>query len=380
MTHAPLSISVPHDSGNIEVLDSSDPRSIRLNIRKDGAADYYQWFYFRLVGAEGEDCHLKIENAGGSSYVDGWKNYWAVASYDLEHWFRVDTSYAEGTLSIRHTPAQQSVYYAYFAPYPIERYRMFVADVAQSPLVTQIPLGQTLDGEPLDLFQVGSHAAGKPVVWVIARQHPGESMGSWWMEGFLPRLLDEDDAVAKAVRDEAVFYVVPLVNIDGSRRGHLRTNAAGTDLNRAWAEPSLETSPEVFHIRNKMDETGCNLFLDVHGDEVIANNFIAGAEGIPSWNEEQQARLDHFMATLEAISPAFQRKEGYPLSAPGQGNLKIATDQIAERFGCLAMTLEMPFKDAAILPDENVGWSPERCADLGRSCLDAIRAAIKRGL
>ena len=34
---------------------------------------------------------------------------------------------------------------------------------------------------------------GRPVVWVIARQHPGESMAEWWMEGFLGRLLDPSD-------------------------------------------------------------------------------------------------------------------------------------------------------------------------------------------
>jgi hypothetical protein len=43
---------------------------------------------------------------------------------------------------------------------------------------------------------------------------------------------------------------------DGSHRGHLRTNAAGVNLNRAWADPSSETSPEVFHTLNMMKATG----------------------------------------------------------------------------------------------------------------------------
>lgn len=32
---------------------------------------------------------------------------------------------------------------------------------------------------------------------------------------------------------------------DGVFRGHLRTNAAGANLNREWAAPSAEESPEV---------------------------------------------------------------------------------------------------------------------------------------
>ncbi len=47
-------------------------------------------------------------------------------------------------------------------------------------------------------------------------------------------------------------------------------------------------------------------------------------------------------------------------------------------FGCLAMTLEMPFKDNADMPDTIYGWSPERSMKLGASQLDAIRAMLDR--
>lgn len=376
MTHSAFTISVPGDGGNITVIEANDPANIRLNITPDGAAAFHQWFYYRVTGVKDQLVRMHLENAGTSSYIAGWQDYNAVASYDLEDWFRVDSSYKDGVLTIEHQPDANTVHYAYFAPYPVESYRQFVAEMALSPLAEHTTLGTTLDGEPLDLFRVGTSAPGTKKLWVIARQHPGETMGSWWMEGFLPRLLDPSDAVATALRQHAELFIVPLVNIDGARRGHLRTNAAGTDLNRAWAEPSMETSPEVFLIRGKMDEVGCDFCLDVHGDEAIANNFIAGAEGVPNWSDQHQQRLDHFLTTLKALSPAFQTKEGYPISEPGKADLRIATNAIAHRFDCLSMTLEMPFKDANILSDPSVGWSPGRCADLGRSCLDAMWAAL----
>lgn len=371
-----LHITAPADSGNIRVLDASDPSDIRLEIVPDGQAAFHQWFYFRCAGTGGQALTFHIGNAGTSSYTNGWPDYRVCASYDLEDWFRIDTTYADGTLTFRHTPERGQIYYAYFAAYPIERYRMALAEWTASGACDYEPLGTTLDGETLDLLTVGEPGEGKPVLWVIARQHPGESMGSWWMEGFVPRLLDPTDAVAMALTERAVVHIVPLVNIDGARRGHLRTNAAGADLNREWAEPTAERSPEVLAIRNRMDETGCDFFLDVHGDEAIANNFIAGGEGIPKWSELHQDRLDHFKHTLTRLSPAFQMVQGYPVDRPGSANLKIAANAIAERFDCLSMTLEMPFKDADVLPDLHGGWSPERCADLGRSCLDAIWAAL----
>ena len=45
--------------------------------------------------------------------------------------------------------------------------------------------------------------------------------------------------------------------------------------------------------------------------------------------------------------------------------MSMNTQQCAHRYGCLAMTLEMPFKDNADRPDERVGWSPDRAKALG---------------
>ncbi len=219
---------------------------------------------------------------------------------------------------------------------------------------------------------VGEAADGKKALWVFARQHPGEPMAEWYMEGFVERLLDETDGTSRALLEKAVIYAVPNMNPDGSARGHLRTNAAGTNLNREWDKASLEKSPEVFHVLNKMKETGVALSLDVHGDEALPYNFIAGAEGIEGWSEKDQALLDLFRNTYAEVSPDFQTEKGYPVDAPGSANLAICTNYIAKTFGCLAMTLEMPFKDTMETPDHDYGWSPERCARLGGAVLDVM--------
>jgi murein tripeptide amidase MpaA len=45
-------------------------------------------------------------------------------------------------------------------------------------------------------------------------------------------------------------------------------------------------------------------------------------------------------------------------------------------FGCLALTLEMPFKDNADLPDEVVGWSGARSARLGAAAVEPLFAVL----
>src|SRR6185369_9887603 len=152
------------------------------------------------------------------------------------------------------------------------------------------------------------------------------------MEGAIERLLDEADPVVRRLRDKATFHIVPNMNPDGSFRGHLRTNAAGVNLNREWHAPSAEKSPEVLYVRNEMDRTGVDFAMDVHGDEAIAANFLAGFEGIPGWTETQQQLFDLFAESLVRISPDFQIEKGYEVAAPGQANMSMSTAQLAERF------------------------------------------------
>lgn len=51
---------------------------------------------------------------------------------------------------------------------------------------------------------------------------------------------------------------------------------------------------------------------------------------------------------------------------------------MAQRFDCLALTLEMPFKDTAGAPEPVQGWSPERSARLGAAMLDAVVAVLPK--
>ena len=54
----------------------------------------------------------------------------------------------------------------------------------------------------------------------------------------------------------------------------------------------------------------------------------------------------------------------------------MSTNQLAERFGAVSMTLEMPFKDNIDAPDAQRGWSPERSRQLARDCLGVLAGMI----
>ena len=213
---------------------------MRLRIRRDAHADFYQWFYFRASNVRGLDCRYVIENAGAAAYPKGWSGYRAAASYDRESWFRVPTEFDGERLVFEHSAEEDAVYFAYFAPYPMERHADLLAFAQASERCRLETLGTTLDGQSLDCLRFGEAGDGRKVIWMVARQHPGETMAEWWMEGLINRLVDDSDPVVNTILDRAVLYLVPNMNPDGSRRGHLRTNAAGANLNREWDKASAE--------------------------------------------------------------------------------------------------------------------------------------------
>lgn len=375
-----MHITANFDAGNIDIISLEDKKDIQLAIRPDVGEEFFQWFNFRLSGEIGEQYVLNIVNAGEASYLEGWENYQAVASYDREYWFRLPTSYKDGKLTIVAELECDTIQIAYFAPYSYERHQDLLAAVQTHPLVSVEHLGETLDKRDLTLVKIAdgdsSSDKSKRNIWITARQHPGETMAEWLVEGLLYSLLDSDNAIAKLLLEKANFYIVPNMNPDGSVRGHLRTNAVGTNLNREWLSPSLEKSPEVFHVINKMEATGVDLFYDVHGDEALPYVFLAGSQGTPSYNDRLARLRDKFSDVLKLASADFQSEFGYDIDALGTANMTIATHWVAERFDCLANTLEMPFKDNDNVPDADTGWSPERSIKLGEASLVAMLAVV----
>ncbi len=374
-----IEISSSFDSGAIEVVGITERRAelrIRHDRMADGqAAEFLQWFHFRVAGAEQDGATLVILNAGATTYPNGWRDYRAVASVDRRRWLRVPSSYDGTALTIELAPAAGPTYVAYFEPYSHERHLDLLAD-AVARGARQQRLGATVQGRDLDALIVGN---GPQRLWVIARQHPGETMAEWLVEGLLQRLLDKADPVARELRRRARLHIVPNMNPDGSVLGNLRTNAAGANLNREWMTPSTERSPEVLAVRNAIHAVGCDAFFDIHGDENIPHVFVAGTERLPDRTPQQEQEQAAFCADFRMASPDFQTEHGYEAGKFAAEQLKLASKYVGHTFKCLALTLEMPFKDNASAPDELVGWDGARSARLGAAMLDPmLRHLVRR--
>jgi len=299
-----------------------------------------------------------------------------VASYDRQEWFRVTTRYEQGELIFDHAAEYDQVWYSFFTPYSWERHQDLIAWAQTSPVCSLETLGNTLDNRPLSLLTVGQAGPEKRNIWLTARQHPGETMAEFAIEGLLQKLLDPADACGRKLLESAVFYIIPNMNPDGSVRGHLRTNAAGVNLNREWANATMERSPEVYLTQQKMRTTGVDLFIDCHGDEEIPYVFLVDNQGIPAYGPRLAKLEADFKQQLLISNPDYQTEHGYETDLPGQANLTLASAAVGQAYDCLSLTLEMPFIDNLNLPDATYGWSAQRSSDMGAALLPAMLAVI----
>ena len=380
MTVAPssLHISSDFDSGNIQVLDTSNPLQVKLAIKPDTKSPHFQWFHFKVDGlTPGHTHHFQLSNASQSSYNKAWDGYQAVASYDQENWFRVPSDFDGTSLNIHFAAEQPQAWFAYFEPYSRARHDQLIKNALQWSGCELLATGKSVEGQDIQLLRKGSGASHKRKIWIIAQQHPGEHMAEWFMEGLLERLEQGSDPQMRKLLDYADLYLIPNMNPDGAFHGHLRTNANGQDLNRAWQNTSPQVSPEVFFALEQMSQYGVDIFLDIHGDEEIPYVFTAGCEGNPGYTQRLATLEERFRTHLSALTKDFQTTHGYTRDESGQATMTLACNSVGQRFDCLSLTLEMPFKDNNDAPDPQTGWDGKRSKQLAKDVLTTLSTMVR---
>lgn len=71
----------------------------------------------------------------------------------------------------------------------------------------------------------------KKGILLTGRVHPGESMTSYVVEYIIDFLLG-NTVEARILRENFLFKIIPMLNIDGVINGNYRCNLAESDLNR----------------------------------------------------------------------------------------------------------------------------------------------------
>jgi hypothetical protein len=174
--------------------------------------------------------------------------------------------------------ANDKVYFAMSVPYSYSDLRrdltMIREDHNRNQHVVFQKLCDSIAGNDVQLLTVTarketiSDGKNRKIIFLSARVHPGETNASWMMRGML-LFLTGDEPLARSLRKNFVFKIVPMLNPDGVINGNYRSNLSGVDLNRRWRTPNKYLHPTIYHLKKLMGDIQGRreiiLYLDLHG-------------------------------------------------------------------------------------------------------------------
>lgn len=89
----------------------------------------------------------------------------------------------------------------------------------------------------------------KTAIIILGRIHPYETNSNWIIEGIIKFLLS-DNEFTERLRSSFVFYIFPMINIDGVINGFNKLSICGDDYQNCWISPSSMLHPEVHRIKS----------------------------------------------------------------------------------------------------------------------------------
>jgi len=291
----PIRISTDFESGNLGRWHLENDTHLicypLVDCDQNGRNGVSIWFFGRLdnvlhreitIQLKGtqEEYNLKMGNSPFSK-----DSVVPMFSYDKTNWQRFNNcSYdlASNTFTIKHIFSRKTAWIAYIEPYTYSRLQTLIEEIEGHPDVKIESIGQSVEGHELYLIIITEptqNTGPKPVVWIVARQHPWETAGSWAAEGLIKYILsDQPDAVS--LRKGITFIISPMANPDGVVNGVTRFNAKGIDLNRHWhkSDPysfDVKNAPETALLKKAMNrwcfqlQKKIDYWINIHNNDMM---------------------------------------------------------------------------------------------------------------
>jgi hypothetical protein len=248
-------------------------------------------------------------------------------------------------------------------------------------------IGLSQGGRPITRlcndYGLSSATATKPPgVYVIARQHSGETPGSWVLDGFLRELAD----ARQQGKPAPAVWAVPLSNGDGIEQGDYGKDNFPYDLNRAWGRPAMRHETHVMKadVRRWASRTTPTLAIDFHAPGYAEGDGLYlfapdpakdrdAAKRVRPWAE---ALREHLGALAAGAAPTGRGEFARVANYPSRWETPNFARFIADELNAPAISLEVPYAFAGDLllspPDYQ-----EAGRRIARAVMQQLSAAAK---
>ncbi len=273
------------EGSNVQEAIILSSNHIGIKAREDGSPNPL-WFYFMLDELN-PPCELTIDLLNAFDCL-GPANFWSEAhpvySEDRgKSWHRIsETLYLEdtGVFRFKHQFYSEQVLIAYCYPYTSQDLEHLLEEISLYTDVGRTVIARTPDGNALESIFLGKNIEeAKLGIFIISREHAGETPGSYVLDGFLRWFCSEE---AIEARNLISLITVPFVDIDGVKAGRYGKNHPPIDFARDW-ESKIRTEIRAIDSIIKVWSTSLSKWLFItlhaphHGD---VNYFVIHPEDV----------------------------------------------------------------------------------------------------
>lgn len=300
---------------------------------------YTTWFYFGIRGLKkGAYIKLSIINLNYSRPFSSPSYRPVYRSLPKQsEWQRVQTEpmLEPNNAQFKYSWTYESMtsdpehYFAFALPYPYsdiqKNLTLFEKSCPSDSLFYKETIIKSIDGKDIDLITISNRVnftkereqripslfqsnvprvfkSYKPVIFISARVHPGETPASFLLDGLLMVILGNDTR-GHLLRSNFVFKIIPVLNPDGVYRGNFRVDQNGVNLNRCYQDPSLFDHPSIYAVREYfLSIPSVKYYFDLHSQMSKKSCFLFGNYLGP----EKQAENEIFAKLFELNSQYFE--------------------------------------------------------------------------
>ncbi len=295
-----------------------------------------RWYFFSMTGVKKKQLFLNIQN---SEAIRPFYSYDGLDYKRLEHLENI----FEGSINKIFT--KDTVFIAHFIPYTYSRLLTKLEEWRAKSFVANEIIGESSLGLPIEMLTVTDKSVNdnlKKKVWIHGRSHPSESPASWHLEAMIDQIVS-DTPLAKELRKNTIFYLVPIINPDGVKGGFSRSSSTGVNIEINWDQPDSLTMPEVKTLKKAIEKITLgkplDLFLNMHSQ--ISNSITYWIHTAES-TSEMFLRKQLLLSALTINYSPYYRAEDQSFSDLAA---RYAEGWIWKKFGqkTIALTFETPY-------------------------------------
>ena len=250
-----------HEMLSFDLFSKFDP----LNPADPKLQPSARWYFFLMTGVKDKEIILNMHNS------DTRRPFY---SYDGKEYLRFSKQECSLPNQIRKKYESDSVYIAYFTPYPESYLHSRIKEWSKRECVEVSSIGKSENGRVMPLLTVTNRAKDnkdKKSVYIHGRIHTSETPGTWHLDQMIETITG-DSKYAQDLRDNIIFYILPFTNPDGVQEGRSRSNTNGINLEVNYNSPESVTAQEVKNIlgflKGVTSEKELDLVLNMHSQSL----------------------------------------------------------------------------------------------------------------